>query len=200
MTPPRFRRRSMPAVAAAHPRRRCPRVLCVCFAAGWATVTAASGVYKTQKEALAEAFPGGVERKTIFLTDEQVKEIEQRARAKLDSKVVTYYLGRTVEGQPAGAAFFDTHVVRTTTETVFVWLSPEGRVERVEILAFYEPEDYKVRDTWLATIEGKALDDDVTVGRDLVRVTGATLSVRALAASVRRAMALQTVVMEETKS
>lgn len=199
MMHPKTRRSSMPVVAAAHARRLCSRVLGVSVVATCATV-AASGVYKTQKEALAEAFPGGVERKTVFLTDEQVKEVEQRARAKLDSKVVTYYEGRDAEGRPAGAAFFDTHVVRTTTETVFVWLGPKGRVERVEILAFYEPEDYKVRDGWLATIEDKSLDDDVTVGRDLVRVTGATLSVRALAASVRRALALRTVIMGETKS
>ena len=152
------------------------------------------GLYKTQKQALAEAFPGGaIERKSVFLTDEQAKEIEGLARARLDSKIVHYYVGVDEDGRPAGAAFFDTHVVRTTTETVMVLVKLDGTVRRVEILAFYEPEDYKVRQSWLDRMNDQELTDDMIVGRHLVRVTGATLTVRALAASVRRALALYTV-------
>ncbi len=160
----------------------------------------AGGLYKTQKQALAEAFPGGgIERKTAFLTDEQAEEVERLARAKLESKIISYYVGLDSDGKPAGAAFFDSHVVRTTTETVMILVSPDGSVRRVEILAFYEPEDYKVRQSWLDRMEEKNLERELVVGRDLVRVTGATLTVRALAAAVRRSLALYAVLNGEMK-
>jgi hypothetical protein len=166
----------------------------------WAITNVGAGVYKTQKQALAEAFPGGFDQRTVFLTDAQVQEVEKRARAKVESKIITFYTGRDSEGRPAGAAYFDTHIVRTTTETVLVVLDPDGAIRRVEILAFYEPEDYKVRQGWLDRMEEKDVDDEMAVGRDLVRVTGATLTVHALAATVRRVLALNEVLSGVSKS
>ncbi|MGH9463754.1 MAG: FMN-binding protein [Vicinamibacteria bacterium] len=160
-----------------------------------------AGLYKTQKQALDEAFPGGgIERTTAFLTDAQTERVEELSQAPLTSKVVSYYLGLDAAGQAAGVAFFDTHVVRTTTETVMVLIKPDGTVRRVEILAFYEPEDYRVRQSWLDRMNDEDLSADLTVGRRLVRVTGATLTVRALAAAVRRALALHQVLRGESGS
>ena len=160
-----------------------------------------AGLYKTQKQALDEAFPGGgIERKTAFLTDAQAERVRELARAPLPSKIVSYYVGLDAEGRPAGVAFFDSHVVRTTTETVMVFIKPDGTVRRVEILAFYEPEDYRVRQSWLDRMNDEDLSAGLTVGRHLVRVTGATLTVRALAAAVRRALALHAVLVGESKS
>lgn len=151
---------------------------------GWA------GVYKTQEQALTEVFPGGYERVTKFLTEEQIRGAEKRSRSRVESKIVTYYVGRTADGEPAGMAFFDTHTVRTSKEILFVWIEPRGSVAGLEILAFYEPEDYKIRPGWLARMKGKNGKDELTLGRDLDGVTGATLTVRALSAAVRRSLAL----------
>jgi len=147
-------------------------------------------VYKTQKQALSEVFLGGYERKTVFLTERQVRAVEKQSRSRLESKVITFYEGKNVDGSPVGQVFFDTHTVRTSKEVVFVWIESDGDVARTEILAFFEPEDYKVRQSWLDRLDGKDLEDELTVGRDLDGVTGATLTVRALAASVRRSLAL----------
>ena len=182
--------------------RRLATVVCV-LAVLFAVVPGElrAGLYKTQKQALGEAFPGGgIERRTVFLTDAEAQRVNEIARAPIPSKVVSYYVGLDAEGRPAGEAFFDSHVVRTTTETVMVLIKPDGTIRRVEILAFYEPEDYRVRQSWLDRMNDKDLSADLTVGRDLVRVTGATLTVRALAAAVRRALALHTVLGGEGKS
>jgi hypothetical protein len=160
-----------------------------------------AGLYKTQKQALDEAFPGGgIERTTAFLTDADAERVEELSQAPLSSKVVSYYVGLDAAGEAAGVAFFDTHVVRTTTETVMVLIKPDGTVRRVEILAFYEPEDYRVRQSWLDRMNDEELSADLTVGRHLVRVTGATLTVRALVAAVRRALALNQVLRGESGS
>lgn len=175
------------------PRAQSARIV-VWAAAASLTISSGSGwagLYKTREQALAEAFPGGnIERKTVFLTETEASRVRELARLPLESKVVRYYVGLDAEGQPGGAAFLDTHVVRTITETVMVLLESDGNVKRVEILAFYEPEDYRVRQGWIDRMNGKNLSNDLTVGRDLVRVTGATLTARALAAAVRRALAL----------
>ena len=156
-------------------------------------------VYKTQNKALSEVFLGGHERKTIFLTEEQVRMVEQQSRSRIESKVITYYEGKTVDGNPAGLAFFDTHTVRSSKEVVFVWIASNGRVAGTEILAFFEPEDYKVRQGWLDRLEGKGFEDELTVNRDLDGVTGATLTVRSLAAAVRRSLALSRLALGEVR-
>lgn len=164
-------------------------LLALALSLAWA-VEATSGVYKTLDQVLSEVFPGGFDRKTAFLSDEQVRDVERQSRTRVESKILTYYIGRTADGKPAGTAFFDTHIVRTTTEVLFVWIDTEGKVVRSEILAFHEPEDYKVRQSWLDRLDGKDREDEVTVGRDLNGVTGATLTVRALSGAVRRVLAL----------
>jgi hypothetical protein len=156
-------------------------------------------VYKTQKQALSEVFPGSYQRRTIFLNEDQARLAEKQARSRLESKIITYYEGKSADGNPAGLAFFDTHTVRSSKEVVFVWIEPAGRVAKAEILAFFEPEDYRVRQSWLDRLDGKSLEDEITVGRDLDGVTGATLTVRSLAAAVRRSLALSRFVLGDVR-
>jgi Na+-translocating ferredoxin:NAD+ oxidoreductase RnfG subunit len=156
-------------------------------------------VYKTQKQVLAEVFPGGFQRQTVFLNEDQVRAIEKRARAKVESKIITYYVGRSDDQTPAGTIFFDTHTVRSMPETILVWLQPDSRIRSVEILAFYEPEDYKVRSGWLKRLDGKGGEAELVVGRDLDQVTGATLTVRALAQATRRILAIHAIVLGEAE-
>ena len=66
-------------------------------------------VYKTQKQALSEAFPGSYQRKSIFLTEEQAHAVEKQARSRLESRIVTYYEGKTADGNPAGLNRGGTH-------------------------------------------------------------------------------------------
>jgi hypothetical protein len=156
-------------------------------------------VYKTQKQALSEIFPGSYQRKSIFLTEEQAQAVEKQARSRLESRIITYYEGKTSEGNPAGLAFFDTHTVRSSKEVVLVWIEPGGRVAGSEILAFFEPEDYKVRQSWLDRLIGKSYEDELTVNRDLDGVTGATLTVRSLAAAARRSLALSRLIIGDAR-
>ena len=49
-------------------------------------------VLMTEKAALARAFPGAIpERRTLYLTPEQVAAVEKAARSKLPSAVVTTF-------------------------------------------------------------------------------------------------------------
>ncbi|MEX1139943.1 MAG: FMN-binding protein [Bacteroidota bacterium] len=165
---------------------------CVSFMALWFIVfsDARSQVYLTKESALDLYFPqANVERRTMFLTDEQVGTIQNTARAKVSSRLVTYYVGRTNEGV-VGYAFFDTHVVRTMPETFMTVLQPDGSIRAVEILAFYEPEDYLPPKRWLATLEEKTIQSDLWLKRGVQNIVGATLSARAITDAVRVMLAV----------
>ncbi len=142
-----------------------------------------SQVYLTKNDALAMYLGKNNERKTIFLTDEQVTNIQQLAKAKVESKIVTYYSSQK------GFAFFETRTVRTMPATFIVVVNPNGSVRAVEMLAFYEPEDYLPTKKWMATFEHKTINDDLWLKRGIYNISGATLSAYAITESVRKILA-----------
>ena len=117
-------------------------------------------VYHTRDEALAMAFPGadGMEKKTVFLDDEEKKKVEVLARAKLDSRILTFHIGKK-GNNILGYALLGSHIVRTKPEVYMVVINPDGSLKRVEILAFYEPEEYLPTRRWFDRFAGKVLDD-----------------------------------------
>jgi hypothetical protein len=152
-------------------------------------------VLMTEQAALARAFPGAeVARRSVFLTPEQRSAVERTARSKLPSALVTVFEARRGD-VPVGRAVLDTGIVRTLPATVLTAITPDGRVAAAFVLRFAEPPDYLPREGWLRTLEGRPLDDELWPGRGVRRVTGATLTVQALSDAVRRALAIEAVVL-----
>jgi hypothetical protein len=77
------------------------------------------------------------------------------------------------------------HVVRTKRETFVVAFEPDGRIRRITVVAFLEPEEYKPSDRWLAQFAGKGAADRLSIGNDLAPITGATLTARGVAEESR---------------
>jgi hypothetical protein len=165
---------------------------------------AGAKVLLTQDEALTLAFPGcHVERKTQYLTPAQMQEAEKLAGEPMASAIVHRYQGRCPQAAPGKApgtsqraAYFDTHRVRTLAETLMVVVDAEGKVERLEVLAFKEPPDYLPRPIWYGQFLGKPLDEGLALKREIRGVTGATLTARATTSAVRRVLALHQVLQE----
>lgn len=163
---------------------------------GAAARPAAAKVFLSVEEALRLAFPGcEVARRTAYLTPEQLRRARELAGAEVPSALVTSYAA-TRGGQPAGTAYFDTHRVRTLPETLMVVVDPQGKVARVEVISFREPEEYLPRGAWYEQFQGEALDRDLQLKRDIHPVTGATLTARATTNAVRRVLALHRVISE----
>jgi Na+-translocating ferredoxin:NAD+ oxidoreductase RnfG subunit len=163
----------------------------VCLAAAAAVAPARARVYVTQQEALARLFPAPVEvsRHTAYLSEEQAARVAELAGRPLEHRVVPYYVGRR-DGQVIGYAFTDVHLVRTLSESVLFALDAGGRIRSVEILSFDEPPEYLPGPRWLEQLEGRALDENLSLKRDIRTLTGATLSSRAITAAARRVLAL----------
>jgi hypothetical protein len=168
--------------------RRLAAVLFLLTAAPCAPAWA--GVLTTKEAALAEAFPGArVEQARSFLSEAEAATVAKAAGTPLASRAVLAW--RALDGERLlGTAYLERHLVRTLPETVLVFVSPEGRVQRVEVLTFDEPRDYLPPDRWLAQFEGKPLDRELQLKRGIRGISGATLSGRALTEAVRRVLAV----------
>jgi len=147
---------------------------------------------------LRQAFPESarVSRKAVFLTNDQVAHIQENAKTKLESKVVTYYTG-SENDSVLGYAYFESGIVRTKPATYMVVLDSDGEVKYVEILAFYEPLDYLPAPNWLALFEGAILKTGLWPGRDIHNITGATLTTRAITLGVRKILAIHETIVQQ---
>lgn len=157
-----------------------------------------SKVYMTRDEALKLAFPGAdrVEKKTVFLTEEEARKIESISKTGLDSKLYIVYVGKE-GGETLGYAVIDTHLLRTVTETIMVLIKPDGTLRQVEILAFFEPPDYMPPNSWINLFSNKKLGNSLQVGRGIPNITGATITSNSMANSVRRIMAVFQIAVQE---
>jgi hypothetical protein len=150
-----------------------------------------SKVYMTRDKALKLAFPDAdqIKKNTVFLSEEQTKKIESMAKAKLESRLYIFYVGKKGD-KTLGYAALDTHLLRTKTETVMIVINPDGTLRQVEILAFFEPPEYMPSDKWINLFQNETLTDSLWIGRDVPNITGATITSNAMVQSIRKVMAV----------
>jgi len=160
---------------------------------------AGAKVFHSRAEALELAFPDAdrVEDDTVVLGDEQARRIEELARCSLESRLVRVYRGYRGE-KLLGYAFIDVHNVRTLPEAFLVVLNPQGEVRDLRLLAFHEPLDYMPAERWYAQFQQKSLDQPLRVDGDIHGIMGASLSTRATAGGVRRALAFYQIVVQSS--
>ena len=174
---------------------------CVVLAAlGCTDTTVLAKAFYSKQEALALAFPEAdtVDNHTFFLTDEQVERVVALAATPVESKLVTFYVGRK-DGQILGYAAIETHIVRTLPETFLIVVSPHGVVQKLFVLAFYEPEEYLPSERWLRQFQQKPLTPDLQLRRDIHGIAGSTLTARAVTSGVRKVLALFQVLIQENR-
>jgi hypothetical protein len=138
------------------------------------------------EQAVRALFPGAekVEARDVILTDEMVSRIEKLARARVKDRLVTFYVV-SAGGAVKGYAVIHSHVVRTKRETFSIAFEPDGRIRKITILAFLEPDEFKPSERWLAYFEGKGTNDRLATGQDIPIITGATLTARGIAEESR---------------
>ncbi len=149
----------------------------------------------TQQQALASAFPAGtkITRQALFLTPEQRNAARKESGIDFDDRMIVRYVGLaggTAGDRVIGYAYFDTHRVRTLPETIMIVLTPDAKVQKIEILSFDEPPEYQPKPRWIDQFRGRKLDDDLSLKRAIRPITGASLSGRAIVNASRKILAL----------
>lgn len=159
-------------------------------------VPAAAQQEASPTEALGRAFssPATVERRTAFLDETERARIAAIAGGEEDPPgIVTYYVGRRGD-EVLGYAYFDAHVVRTRRELLMILLDPGGTIRRIEVVRFAEPPEYRPPGRWLEQFHGRDSPEELAARREIVGLTGATLTAAAVGRAVRRTLALHRVI------
>jgi hypothetical protein len=154
----------------------------------------ASGkVLLTLEEALKLAFPDlSIDRRTVYLTEAQMRRARELAGDEPATALVYPYVAFR-DGTRVGTAYFDSHLVRSLSETLMIVIDSQGKVVRVEVLAFNEPASYLPRAGWYQQFLGRKLDSRLALDRSIRGITGATLTARATTQAVRRVLAIHQV-------
>ncbi len=153
----------------------------------------------TTQEAMALAFPGAhLTRKEQVLSEAQAARVRALAQVELPGSWLVAYEARR-SGVLVGVGFFDTHRVRTLNETLLVAISAEGRILRVEAVAFREPAEYMAKEAWVRQFEGRGLDAQLNLKAAIHPLAGATLTAHAMTDAARRCLALHRVLYQEAR-
>ncbi len=169
--------------------------------AAWCLVPALFAVCGV-KSASAQLFMSEAEALKIISpqTDwiEDTKVLDEQARTALMEQnrlrfpETTYrFQVASAGGQPVAFALTLDEIGKSEPITFTVGLDPSGKVTQVILLVFRESRGGEVRDKrFLRQFRGKSARDPIQVNRDILSYPGATLSSKAIARGVRRAIAL----------
>jgi len=153
----------------------------------------------SRDEALKLAFPGAeIRQSMIFLTKDEQNEASKLAGVPIESGLVARY-DALKDQKPAGRAYLDTHIVRTKKESLLIVLSDDGKIRRIEIVAFQEPPEYLPSEKWYEQFEGKSLDPELRLKKEIHPVTGATLTAQASTDASRRVLAIDQILQKRKK-
>jgi len=123
----------------------------------------------------------------IHLQDELV---ERGVRSFADDSVAVY-IARDSTAAPLGYAIIGEEIGKYRTITFLVAVDLQLQISSVAILVYRESRGGEVRrQRFLRQYRGKDGADPIRINRDIINITGATLSVRALNAGVRKSLLL----------
>lgn len=160
--------------------------------AGAARSARADQVYFTPRDLLADFFRSSqnVTYKKIELDAAEKLRLAHRLGYAPSKDSYTFYVA-TSAGRIDGYAFLDEEKGEHLPITFAVKLSPQGKVMRQEIVVYREARGDEVRDEhFRAQFVGKSAADPIDTNQDIMAVSGATISSRAMAVGVKRAVVL----------
>jgi hypothetical protein len=172
-----------------------PSVAAVAVAVGLLLGTAqahAQGVFFSTRDLLADFFHASkaVTYKKVTIDPAARARLLQRLGYAPARSSYTFFVA-TTDGHIDGYAIFDEELGEHLPISFAVKLSPEGVVERQEIVAYREPRGDEVRDDrFRRQFIGKSARDAIATNQDIVAISGATISSRAMAVGVKRAVVL----------
>lgn len=156
------------------------------------SVTAQTTVFLKPAEALKIIFKDSQEvyKEDHVLNPAQIQEFQEAAGYTPPKTQYSFYLGKTHD-QIDAYALIDEQVGKVLPITFISRISPQGKVESVEVMVYRESHGGEVKNRrFLNQFVGKSPADPLKLQRDIVNVSGATLSSQAMAVGVKRALTL----------
>lgn len=157
----------------------------------------------TQEQALKEVFFSGaeIETETQKMTKEMRKKIEDRLGGSLVyhqegsesadvevQKEVTFYFAKK-DSERKGVAIIDDQPGKWGPVRFIIAMDIKGTVKAVRVMSYEEIRGRPIaRRSFMNQYRGKRVNSTLTVGKDIVGISGATISSRSATFAVKKAL------------
>jgi hypothetical protein len=149
-------------------------------------------VYLTPEDAAKLMFPESdhIRSEVIIITENQKQLIEERIGWHFPETTFDCFIGET-KGKVDGWAFIQHTIGKHKPMTYMVGVDDQGEVFGIEVLVYRESRGSEVRKKrFNYQYEGKTAYDPIRINRDIINISGATMSVRSMSAGVKRVLVL----------
>jgi Na+-translocating ferredoxin:NAD+ oxidoreductase RnfG subunit len=159
----------------------------------------------TKEEALKEVFWSGaeIEKETVELTGETLEKITSRLGGSLEyyqegsesAKVeaqttVDFYFAKR-DGERRGVAIIDVEPGKWGPVEFMIAMTVDGIVKNVRVMSYVEIRGKPIaRLSFMNQYQGKSSNSTLQVGRDIVGISGATISSRCATFAVKKALVI----------
>ncbi len=148
--------------------------------------------FMTEEEALKIIFPKStqIRKEVIRLSQEKKEQIEQRIGWKFPEDFFEVYIGQTGD-RIDGYAMIHHTIGKYKPMTYMVGVDPKGKCTDVELLIFRDAKGSEVgKKRFNSQYDGKTVSDPIRINKDIINISGATMSVRSMSAGVKRVLVL----------
>ena len=149
-------------------------------------------VFLTEEQALLKVLPDCDEilYDEIILTDDEKTQLQNSLRRKIFENSFITYIGINT-GKVAGYAIITEEVGKFHPYTFIVSVSPKGEIREIAILVYRESRGAEIaHKRFLHQFKGKSLKSPLRINRDIINITGATMSVVTMCTGVKKVLAV----------
>ncbi|MHC4307234.1 MAG: FAD:protein FMN transferase [Planctomycetota bacterium] len=151
-----------------------------------------SQVYLTEEQALKEVFPrcDEVLFNVISLTKEEKSQLQNSLRRKIYEDFFIVYMGMK-SGKVTGYAMITEEVGKFHPYTFIVSVDLKGKIDKIAILVYRESRGSEIaKKRFLYQFKGKSLKNRIRINKDIINISGATMSVVTMCKGVKKVLAV----------
>jgi hypothetical protein len=149
-------------------------------------------VFMSEEEAVKIMLPKSerIRKELLKLSPEKKSHIEERIGWKFPEESFEVYIGETGT-KTDGYALIQNTIGKHKPMTYMVGIDARGQVSDVELLVFRESRGSEIRQKrFNSQYEGKTVLDPVRINKDIINISGATMSVRSMSDVIKRVLVL----------
>ena len=149
-------------------------------------------VFLTEEQALLKVLPDCDEivYDEIILTDESKTVLQNRLKRKIYENSFITYIG-IKSGNVKGYAIITEEVGKFHPYTFVVSVSPKGKIRDIAILVYRESRGAEIaHKRFLHQFKGKSLKSPLRINKDIINITGATMSVVTMCTGTKKVLAV----------
>ncbi|NUO08400.1 MAG: FAD:protein FMN transferase [Candidatus Brocadia sp.] len=148
--------------------------------------------YLTEEQALNLVFPECEEIVTdeFLMTPEEKSHLEKLLSRRLYEDGFRVYIGKE-KGVVQGYAIITEEIGKFHPFTFIVGVAPDGKISTIAVLVYRESRGGEIaRKRFLYQFIGKSFKNPIHINKDIINVTGATMSVQYMCAGVKKILAV----------